>query len=560
MPLGDLGVISLAYGVNHYEVDKPYDRLLGVFSREKADFRRLGEFAGRELYEAAYWIDRFSNPYLYTWSVLGERADLSLLAPEERRVLEKLVVEFGVNRHPFEGRPWHDHYTALYLIGDPGISCILTITIQTAYALYKYAEGELRDYYKGLAGIEKPPLWGATWFTEVQGGSDLGANTTTAKPLNGKYELYGYKYFASGAGIADIALATARLPGSRPGAKGLSLFAVPRVNSRGELNYHVRRLKWKSGTVPVPTGEVEFTGAEAYLLGEPDKGIYYTLEDLMVSRLANSIGALGIARKAYIEAYGYASIRRAFGKRLVEHPLALRDLVDMEAEIEAMTALTLYAISLFDSAWGSRPPYDAKYHYARLMTHIVKNMTAEASARVTQTAMELLGGIGFLHEFAVERWHREALITPIWEGTSNIQALDMLEAMYKKRAHEELMKSMEEIASASPEPALAEKALQRIRDEINRAASNPSQAEYFAKDILRGIGAASAVILLLEGARHTGDESFITAAKYYYETRLEGRHTRPLERREAIELVSLRGALDEIDWEAKAREALHLTR
>jgi acyl-CoA dehydrogenase len=412
--------------------------------------------------------------------------------------------------------------------------------------------------YKGLIGAEKRILWGATWFTEVQGGSDLGANTTTAKPRGGKYELYGYKYFASGAGIADAALTTARLPESKAGAKGLSLFLVPRVNSRGELNYYVRRLKWKSGTVPVPTGEVEFIGSEAYLLGEADKGIYYTLEDLMVSRLANSIGALGIARKAYLEAYGYASVRRAFGKRLVEHKLALRDLLDMEADIEASTALTLYAISLFDSAWGSRPPYNEKYHYARLMTHIAKNVTAETAAAVTQLAMELLGGIGFLHEFAVERWHREALITPIWEGTSNIQALDMLEAMYKKGAHQSLLEAMEELVSSSPDPKLAEAAFDVIRRAVEKALSNPLDAEYYAKDILRSMGRASAVILLLDAARHTGDALFEAVARYYYETRIAHSHEKPLGMEEAREIASLRGALDEVDWEAKARNALQL--
>ncbi|MET1128193.1 MAG: acyl-CoA dehydrogenase family protein [Thermoproteota archaeon] len=555
MPLYGLEPVSLAYGINHYGVDKPYQLLLKVFSREVEDFRKLGEFVGREVYELAYRVDRLSQPALFTWGVGGRRADVVWLDPFERMVLERLVRDYGVNKYPFEGRPWHLHYTGIYLVGDPGISCILTITIQTGYALYKYGEGGVREWYLRLAGLSEPLMWGATWFTEVQGGSDLGANATRAEPAGGnRYKLYGYKYFASGAGIADVALVTARLPGSRSGAKGLSLFVVPRLRGDGRLNYHVRRLKWKSGTVAVPTGEVELDGSEAYLLGEPDRGIYYAMEDLMVSRLANSVGALGIARKAYLEAYGYTVVRRAFGKRLIEHPLALRDLVEAEAELEAMAALTLYAVTLFDRAWYSRPPYNEVYHHARLMTHIAKNLTAEAASRITATSMELLGGIGFLHEFPVERWHREALITPIWEGTSNIQAIDMLEAMYKKQAHKPFMEAIEELASNAEDRKLAEEALHHAEKALKRVARDPGNAEFYAKEILRALGYAAATLLLLEASRVTGDEGFHTAAKVFWQLRVKGTLD-PLPRHEAEELVSLRGGLDEVDWEAKALRA-----
>ncbi len=556
MPLAGLEAVSLAYGLNHYTIDRPYRRLLGAFAGEAWDFRDLGDYAGREVYEAAYRVDRLSQPFLFSWGVAGRRADLAWLDPLERSVLEELVWRHGVNRHPFEGRPWHYHYTGIYLVGDPGLACILTITIQTAYALYKYADGEVRDWYKGLAGLSRPLLWGATWFTEVQGGSDLGANETRAEPgEGGVYRLTGYKYFASGAGIADVALVTARLPGRPKAAKGLSLFAVPRLRSDGRLNFHVRRLKWKSGTVAVPTGEVELDSSEAYLIGDPDKGIYYTMEDLMVSRLSNSMGALGISRKAYLEAYGYATIRRAFGRRVIEHPLALRDLLEAEVEIEAMTALTLYAITLFNESWHSTPPYEPRYHEARLVTHIAKNLTAEASSRITALAMELFGGIGFLHEFPIERWHREALITPIWEGTSNIQALDMLEAMYKKAAHEPLLADLEAMASESGDAKLAEKALEAARDAIKTAASDPASAQFNAKEVLRRLGYTMAVILLLKASRDTGDEAFEHAARRYYDWKLGG-GLRSMPPKEVVDdIVSLRGALEEVDWEAKAGNA-----
>ncbi len=552
MPLPSLEYVSPAYGLDHYTLDEPYKNLLKRHLGEVPDYGELGIYSGREVYEAGYRVDRLSQPILVNWSYLGTNPDVALLDPLERRVLEDLVLKYGVNRHPFEGRSWLHHYTGLYLVGDPGISCILTITIQTAYALYKYGGSDVRDYYKPLSGITEPPLWGATWFTEVQGGSDLGANTTIAEQGgNGLWRLTGYKYFSSGAGVANMALTTARPVGGRPGAKGLALFLVPRVNSEGGINYRVRRLKWKSGTVAVPTGEVEFIDSEAHLIGDLDKGIYYTMEDLMVSRLANAHAANGIARKAYLEAYGYASTRKAFGRIIREHPLLARDLLEMELLTEAGLAVSMKAISLFDAAWRDEPPYTGRYHYARFMTHIAKNFTADVAAAVTRLAMEVYGGIGFLHEYPVERWHREALITPIWEGTSNIQALDMLEAMWKKNAHTFFLDDLEEIARSQQNTGLAEEAYELARSSVNRLAGNPGLAEWNAKQVLTRLAEAVAVLELLDASRSTGDPYLETSAELYYSMAVKGELPVP-GKEELEEIISLRGRLEEVDWEKKA--------
>ncbi|MCE4620073.1 MAG: acyl-CoA dehydrogenase family protein [Desulfurococcales archaeon] len=514
MPLSGPEALSMAYGVNHYRVDKPLRDVLRHYLGREPGFDPLGEYAGRDLYEVAYRVDRLSPPVHIMYDVRGERVDLSWLDPAERRVVRDLMLEYKVNSFPFNGGSWHEHYAGINLVGDPGVACILTITIQTAYALWKYGPEEVRDYYKNLAGLEEPLMLGATWFTEIQGGSDLGANTTRAEPSNGKWILNGYKYFASGAGIADIALATARPPDSRPGAKGLALFVVPRLREDGSLNYYVRRLKEKSGTVAVPTGEVEFIDTEAYLVGEKEKGIYYTLEDLMVSRLSNAAGAVGIQRKAYLEAFGYATYRRAFGKRLIEHQLVKRDLLEMEVLTEESLVITHKAIDLFEKATGDRPPYSPQYHYARLMTHIAKNITAENAARVTMLAMELFGGIGFLRDYMIERWHREALITPIWEGTSNIQALDMLEAIARKNAHLPLLEDMKALASQAYDKETANKAYEAMAKTLeDLARMPPSTAEYNAKYILDDLGHSASVILLEELASSTGDERYHWVAK-----------------------------------------------
>ncbi|MET1101481.1 MAG: acyl-CoA dehydrogenase family protein [Pyrodictiaceae archaeon] len=552
MPLAGLEDISLAYGLNHYLVDKPYRLLLRYTLGKEPDFSELGEFVGKEVYEVAYRVDRFSQPLLVNWSVFSDNPDIVLLDPYERKILVELVSRHGVNRHPFEDRSWQYHYAGIYLVGDPGIACILTITIQTAYALYKYGGEAIRDYYRNLSGIREPLMWGATWFTEVQGGSDLGANETIAEEEGGLWRLNGYKYFASGAGIADMALVTARPKGARAGAKGLALFLVPRRRRSGGLNYRVRRLKWKSGTVAVPTGEVELIDSEAYLIGDKERGIYYTMEDLMVSRIANSMGALGIARKAYLEAYGYASIRKAFGKLIKDQPLLARDLLEAELKIEAGLAVTMKAINLFDKAWHDHPPYSSAYHYARLMTHIAKNFTADIAAEVSRTAMEVFGGIGFLHEFTVERWHREALITPIWEGTSNIQALDMLEAMWKKKAHEPFLEDLEELARSQQNHKLAEAAENLAKKTIEDLMKDPRHAEWKSKRALRKLAAATAVLHLLDASRATHDSLFEDVASLYYRLEVSGDIPQP-EERTLQDIISLRGELEAIDWHSRKR-------
>ncbi len=520
------GHLSNAYGRNHFEVDRPFQLILRYFAGSTPDLSSLGSYAGKELYEVADYVDKVARPRLVTWGINGERVDGVWLDPAERGALERLVKGFGVNRPPYRGGTWFDHYASLYLISDPGIACILTVTNQTAYALYKYGSREQKELVRALIGESNDLRYGATWFTELQGGSDLGANLVEAHQENGQWRISGdTKYFASDAGLADYALVTARPKGAPPGAKGLGLFLVPRYDSTGKRNFDVRRLKDKSATASVPTGEVELHNSEAQAVGEVTNGIYYTMEDLMVSRLANSFGALGIARKAYLEAYYYAQKRKAFGKFLIEHPLVQRDLLDMEVSIEGSLALAFKAVDQFEKSWKDTPPYTDAYHYGRLLTHVAKNVTADMASNTTKTAMELLGGLGFLNEYPVERLHREALITPIWEGPSNIQALDMLEVMVKKNAHLSLLDDMRHLEGRVSEgKELAKRALNAMEAALARLSSSEDKAAQFqAKDALSTLGHGIATIMLLRIGNEPGTERFVSVANLYATHFLEGK-------------------------------------
>ena len=509
--------ISNIYGKNHYDIDAPFREIVEFYAGESLELSSLGAYAGKQLYEITDYVDKISPPVLKMWGIDGKRIDSVLINSVEKHALEKLIKEFGINRPYFHGKSIIEHYAMGYLVADPGIYCIITLTHQTAYALHKYAPDRFRDYVSGLIGDSTNLLLGATWFTEIQGGSDLGANQTIAEPGNNQWYLTGDKYFASNAGLADVSL-TSAFHGDNHGAKGLSLFVLPRKNMEGNLNYRVRRLKEKSATKSVPSGEVELENSEAQMLGDAGKAIYYITEDLMVSRLDNAAAACGIARKAYLEAYYYSMKRKTFGSLLLDHPGIKRDLLDMEVLLEGSIALTFKSIELFDRSIKSKPPYDDDYNYTRLMTHIVKNITANSSSIITQMATELHGGIGFLSEFPIERWHREALITPIWEGASNIQALDMLEAIMKKKAHirmlQDFQKTVSEITGGKETADSCYKLLKESIDSI--LSMDNTEAQYHAKYLMDVMGNSMAAILLLHIGNKTGNNDFIKAGNLYF--------------------------------------------
>jgi hypothetical protein len=214
---------------------------------------------------------------------------------------------------------------------------------------------------------------------------------------------------------------------------------------------------------------------------------------------------MATGKKAHLEVLGRVGQRHSFGKALVEHPLIRRDLTDLAVRSAAGLALTFHAIDKFNQAWGARPPYTPAYHHARFLTHLSKNRTSEHAAAMTALGMELFGGLGFLEEYAVARWHREALITPIWEGPSNIQALDFLETLHKQRAHESFLAEMVPLLE-SVGTAEADLARQVMEQTLTHLVTLPSeQAQWHAKFGLRQVADAAQVALLYDLARDQGE-------------------------------------------------------
>jgi alkylation response protein AidB-like acyl-CoA dehydrogenase len=332
-------------------------------------------------------------------------------------------------------------------------------------------------------------VWqGATWMTEIKGGSDLGAAVETiARPAGDSWVLTGDKYFTSNAG-AELAVVAARPEGAAAGIRGLALFLVPRYRKDGEPNYFVRRLKDKIATRSVPTGEVELRNSEGYLLGWADSGIYLILEVLNLSRVANSVVSVALAQRAMAAALSYAEQRVAFGKRIIEHALLRHQFENRLKALRSAFALAWESVLLLNEVWMERAPYSDRYHLFRMVAHLAKYWTAEFAVDTAKWAMEVHGGLGVLAEYGVERWLREAMILAIWEGTSHRQILDGLEVMERKQAHKLLFRRLAEIAPS--------KELQEMESEVERHLKLPSaERESLSEPLFRRLAVFTAETL-----------------------------------------------------------------
>jgi alkylation response protein AidB-like acyl-CoA dehydrogenase len=414
------------------------------------DFRPphwLQEYEGwweREGQDISDAVDRAGTPWLRMFDRSGNRVDEILYSPDYWRML-KHGYQTGLLWRVLQENTVFPAGLGIYVTSfyDPGLACPYTVSLGTLLPLSKYGDAEAqRRFVPKLLQKDKGVWQGATWMTEIKGGSDLGTTVETiARPAESHWLLTGDKYFASNAG-AELAVVAARPEGAPSGVRGLALYLVPRRRDNGQLNYFIRRLKDKIATRSVPTGEIELRESEAWLLGQAGNGIYLILEVLNASRVANSLGSVALAQRAMADALSFAQNRVVFGKPLIEQPLMRRQFEERLRQLRAASKLAWKALELLNEVWQQKPPYSDRYHLFRLVAHLAKYWTAELAVQTAKWAMEVHGGLGTLQEYRVERWLREAMILAIWEGPSHRQILDALEVMERKHAHQLLFQSL----------------------------------------------------------------------------------------------------------------------
>ncbi len=408
-----------------------------VAREEAGDFvprlAAYGALAGDALYRLGFDANR-DRPRLITHDRHGHRIDRIEFHPAYHALMD------AAKHHGVAGLSWHEPgpgahvaraaLSYLHHQADAGTSCPLTMThaavpvLRREPTLRRWAEGVAAPAYdaRDLPMADKRGLTLGMGMTEKQGGSDVRANTTTATPDGDAYRLVGHKWFFS-APMSDGFLVLAQAPG------GLSCFLMPRRLDSGDRNaFHLMRLKDKLGDWSNASSEVEFCGARAWRVGEEGRGVATIIEMVMLTRLDCMLGSAAEMRMALAQALHHARHRRSFGKRLCEHALMANVLADLTIESEAATALSIRVARAIDRA--AQDPAEAPF--ARVATAIGKFWICKRAPAFVNEAQECLGGAGYVEESILPRLYRQAPLNSIWEGSGNIQCLDVLRALSRE--------------------------------------------------------------------------------------------------------------------------------
>src|SRR5436305_1422182 len=416
------------------------DRVLTeALRREGAEWaeeraRTFGEIVGRR--ETILWGFQANEhpPVLRTHDRNGNRIDEVEFHPAWHALMG-LGVEHGLHALPWrEPRPGaHVARAALFMLlaeVEAGVGCPLSMTYSAVPALRLQPEVAAEWEPRVTSTVYDPRLVPASEkagalcgmaMTEKQGGSDVRANTTAAWPVGaggpgGEYEITGHKWFCS-APMCDAFLVLAQASG------GLSCFLLPRFTPDGGRNrFHLQRLKDKLGNRSNASSEVEFRAAWARLIGEEGRGVQTILEMVNHTRLDCVIGSAAGMRWGTARAVHHAAHRKAFGKLLIDQPLMCNVLADLALESEAATTAMMRLARAYDGEESS---------FRRLATAVLKYWTCKRAPVHAAEALECLGGNGYVEEWPLARLYREAPLNSLWEGSGNVQCLDVLRALRK---------------------------------------------------------------------------------------------------------------------------------
>jgi putative acyl-CoA dehydrogenase len=416
-------------------------------------------------------------PELRSHDRFGNRIDEVRFNPAWHALLEHATA-YGLHAAPWADRvPFpHVRRAAKFFVWsqvESGHGCPISMTYAAVPALALQPElAEVwipafvqRAYDPRLIPIaQKTSALCGMGMTEKQGGSDVRANKTRAVPAaqggpGNEYLLIGHKWFCS-APMSDAFLVLAQVPSPHANSRdGLSCFLVPRVLPDGSRNpFTIVRLKSKLGNRSNASSEVEFDGTHGWLIGEAGRGVQTIVEMVNHTRLDCMIGSAGLMRAALVQAIHHAMYRRTFGSLLIDHPLMQNVLADLALESEAATALFMRVARTIDDASHDRAAAPLK----RLGTALGKYFICKRTPLVAGEALECLGGNGYVEESVMPRLYREAPLNSIWEGSGNINALDVMRILRKQP--EALSLFRDEIAPALGEPRIAAYARALERD------------------------------------------------------------------------------------------------
>jgi putative acyl-CoA dehydrogenase len=506
---------------NSFEQDRP---MVEALPREGAEWaaeraRDWGKVCGSAQVIRWGFEANERKPELRTHDRFGNRIDEVEFDSSWHELL-RLGISEGLHASPWcePGPGAHVARAALFMLlmqAEGGVGCPISMTYSAIPALRTQPElaeeWEQRflslDYdQRFIPSDQKRGALCGMAMTEKQGGSDVRANTTVAEPLNGggpgaEYEITGHKWFCS-APMCDAFLVLAQADG------GLSCLLMPRWTPDGERNrFHLQRLKDKLGNRSNASSEVEFRGAWARLIGEEGRGVPTIIEMVNHTRLDCVIGSTAGMRAGVAQATWHAAHRSAFGKLLSEQPLMRNVLADLCVESEAATISSLRLARAYDEAAAGD---EDALRFRRLANAVLKYWICKRGPVHAVEALECLGGNGYVEESGMPRLYRESPLSSIWEGSGNVQCLDVLRAMVR---HPE---SVEAFADEVGEGAVADPRLdefgRRLRDDLSK---DPETMESRARSLVERMALALQASLLVR----FGDPAVADA---FCASRLEG--------------------------------------
>lgn len=440
---------------NQFEDDRVLQSYLRVFfarhpeahlnTKKKAewesDYRRLGDLAAGEWLALADQAER-EPPRHVPFDAWGNRVD-DILTSEAWKEFDRISAREGFVAAGYEKSDGAlarvNQFVRLFLFAPSSAiyTCPLAMTDGAARAVELYGSAELKKrVLTHLLSRDPAQFWtSGQWMTERTGGSDVSGTSTVAKLENGKYRLYGTKWFTS-ATTSQMAMTLARTEGAPEGSRGLSLFYLELRDANQKLqNITVHRLKDKLGTHALPTAELTLEGTPAELVGELGNGVKKISSLFNITRIYNACCAVAGMRRGIALSRDFALKRRAFGKSLSEHPLHVETLAAMQVEYEGCFHLLFKTIELLGRDEAGKATEDES-KLLRLLTPIVKLYTAKKGVAIASEVLESFGGAGYVEDTGLPRLLRDAQVLAIWEGTTNVLSLDVLRAIEKEAVFE----------------------------------------------------------------------------------------------------------------------------
>jgi alkylation response protein AidB-like acyl-CoA dehydrogenase len=489
----------------------------GTLAEVEAELRELGALAGGRLHEMQL-EERLLEPRLVSWDPWGRRVDRVELTPLWREAAA-LSARHGLVAAAYErrlGDASRLHQFAMVHLLEPSMdvySCPLAMTDGAARTLLDLGATALADRaLPRLASRDPARAWtSGQWMTERVGGSDVAMTETEARRSPAGWRLYGTKWFTS-AVTADVALTLARPEGAPAGGPGLALFYLEVRDAEGRMNgVVIHRLKDKLGTRKLPTAEIALEGTLAEPVAGLSDGVRNITPLLNVTRAWNTVVAAAMMRRALMLAQDYARRRTAFGDPVAGKPLHLDTLAGLEAEAEGAFLLAFRVAELMGRREGGGAS-DADRLLLRVLTPVAKLTTGKQAVAAVSEALEAFGGAGYVEDTGLPRLLRDTQVLPIWEGTTNVLALETLRALGKAGAGEavaaeagRLLGGLRDAGLKEPAEA-ARRALAHAEAWLRAGAARPEAREAGARRLALTLGRAVEVALLCHHAQWCLDQ------------------------------------------------------